>query len=125
MQTRKIIQVMVFALHLNPVTARCEDTCMVAASDDRDKLIAWYESQLAEKPYRDEDGYLKVFAKGSPLEMFNPIHESEFEGRDIFGHGIEHAWIDLDCIGRIQRDTLGGVSKERRNGKCQTLTKHR
>lgn len=102
MQTRRIIEVLVFILHLNPVTDRCESTRIVAVSDDRNKLIDWYKSQRAEKPYRDDDGYLKVFRKGSSLEMFNPIKEDEFEGRNIFGHGIEMAWVQLDAIGQLQ-----------------------
>ena len=103
MQTRILKQVLLFAIHLNPVTARCEDTIMVAVSGDRDKLIAWFESQLAEKPYRDSDGYYKVFAKGSPLEMFNPADISEIE-RDVFGVGIEEAWVNAHAIERIKND---------------------
>lgn len=103
MQIRIIEQALLFAIHLNPVTARCEDTIMVAASGDHDKLIAWYESQLVEKPYRDEDGYYKVFAKGSPLEMFNPADISEI-GRNDFGHGIEQAWVNTHAIERIKND---------------------
>jgi len=64
-------------LLLNPVTARAEYRESLYCAETREALVAFVERERAPEPYEDE-GYTKVFKKGSPLEYFN--HPDEHEG---------------------------------------------
>ena len=72
-ETRTITQVLVWKLILNPMRANTETSSLAAWSDDRDKLLQWYNSQKTE-PYTD---------KGSP----------SFEC-----HGDTHNWYKLSFL---------------------------
>jgi hypothetical protein len=43
----------------------------------------------------------KVFAKGSPLEWFNPMLEEATGTPDIYGHGIHDIWLREDEINQL------------------------
>lgn len=89
METRQVTQVKAYMLHLNPMPANFEKTNIVAISTDKQKLQEWYDGQKTE-PYQD-DNWHKVFAKGSPLEWYNPIEYSDY-------CGIQEVWTSLDEI---------------------------
>lgn len=66
------------------------------AFPDRQAAIDYINSQKVE-PYQDEPsmddyghthGYSKTFKKGSPLEWFNPLSESQMQGDLIWNQGI-------------------------------------
>ena len=83
-ETRIVEQVLVWKLILNPMTERTEAAELVAWSDDKEKLMSWYNSQLVEF-YRD-DNWGKTFSKGGILEWYNPMYQN---GEiDSFGHGL-------------------------------------
>ena len=87
-----------------------ENSNVVAWSDDKDKLRQWYESQKVE-PYAD-DGvsplsgsatkWHKSFAKGGPLEWYNPV-EWVNEGQEInsYDHGVHFEWFNEEDIEKI------------------------
>ena len=95
---------MIYVLLLNPMQGRAEDADPVAWSENREALVQFMKEQLNGEPYVEVafkyqahdtdqaaqmsgpyvetiDGYEwhKVFAKGSPLEWYNP----PAEGRGI------------------------------------------
>lgn len=70
----------IYVLSLSDMRGQVDRQRIVAVSLDPQKLQDWMESFLVE-PYEDEPSpdffgyvhpYQKVFAKGSPLEWFNP-----------------------------------------------------
>lgn len=70
----------IYVLSLSDMRGQVDRQRIVAWSLDPKKLQDWMESFLVE-PYKDEPSadffgyvrpYQKVFAKGSPLEWFNP-----------------------------------------------------
>ncbi len=106
---KTITQVLIWKLVLNPMTARTEAAELVAWSDDKDKLIEWYRSQMVE-PYVETNlsslgfhgkdyKWHKTFAKNSKLEWYNPT----FDDGSIssYGHGLHSEWIDEDALWRI------------------------
>lgn len=109
-QTRQVEQVLVWKLILNPMTAKTEHSDLVAWSEDRDKLLDWYKSQLVE-PYAEKgspsfechgDSHIwhKVFAKGSALEWYNPM-ENEQGHPNHHGQGLHNEWVDIDFLPNI------------------------
>lgn len=71
---------LIYVLSLSDMRGQVDRQRIVAVSLDPQKLQDWMESFLVD-PYRDEPSadffgyvhpYQKVFAKGSPLEWFNP-----------------------------------------------------
>lgn len=92
METRTTTEVRIFKLILNPMTANAEVRSIVAASTSYDKLVQFYNSNLAEESYRDERWY-KVFKKNSPLEWYNAVASLDLNTSNIFGHGICDEWI--------------------------------
>ena len=91
-ETRAITQAKVYALVMNPMTDRAESQRIGAVSYDKQKLIDFHNSELADEIW--EDGrFRKSFKKGSPLEWLNPIYSTEFEQRGTFGHGIMEDWV--------------------------------
>jgi len=109
-ETRSITQVKVWKLILNPMRANTEASNLVAWSEDKDKLINWYKSQLVE-PYIDADSpsfecqgnyhnWQKVFAKGSELEWYNPMDNEDYFP-NCYGQGLVSEWVDIDFIQKI------------------------
>lgn len=102
MNTRTITktEVQIFVLVLKTF-GRAEDVEIVAISDDYERLVKWYEDQLAEEPYR-EDGWNKVFKKGSVIEYNNPCSSLELNNLDLYRCGIHEEWVDMDNIDNIR-----------------------
>lgn len=98
METRTVCQTRLYALLMNNVRDRAESRTAVAVSYEPDRLIQWMESMKVPQ-YRDDHdvvdsydnshGYWKSFAKGSPLEWYNPDYI------------ISGQWFDQDCIGDV------------------------
>ena len=61
-----------------------ENIRCVKVSQNKQELIDWCNSLLAEKPYETDDRWGKVFKQGSELEWFNPVGNLEIEN-DFFG----------------------------------------
>lgn len=93
METRTITQVRIYTLALNPMTGRAEERRIVALSTDYNKLVAWYNDQLAPEPWHDRRMWCKVFRAGSPLEWFNPAYSLELNQTGPYRHGIGDMWI--------------------------------
>jgi hypothetical protein len=106
-ETRTVSQTLIWKLVLNPMTGRTEEANLMAWSDDKDKLIKWYNEQLEAEPYRDpgissfsggETSWFKVFKKGSQLEWCNPC---DLESPSHYGQGLFNEWVDNDAIPNI------------------------
>ena len=108
METRTITQVRIYKLILNPMAGRCEDGEIVAISGDYNRLVRWCEEQKAPTPYRDDDGWYRTFADGTPLHWYNPADTLELNCPDHWGHGItdewvkEDVWSNISCSGRFR-----------------------
>lgn len=101
METRTITQVRIYKLILNHMGDRCESATIVAISGDYNRLVSWYEEQKLLKPYRDEEGWYRTFADGSPLHWFNPADTLELNCPDRWGHGISDEWVYADVWNNI------------------------
>lgn len=113
-ETRQITQTKIWLLILNRMTDNTEGCSLVAVSDDRDKLLNWYNSERASEPYystgtnsfpakgdfpasyNGEHKYYKVFKLSSPLEWFNPMKDENQP--DHWGHGIKSEWVNEDSL---------------------------
>lgn len=103
METRQKIEYKVYALNLSDMRGGVDKSRPIVVFDDLNNLKNWYENQLAEKKYLDEDRWYKVFKKGSPLEWFNPLSPINQQDDDkfkvvswhdaAFGGVTEH-WVD-------------------------------
>jgi hypothetical protein len=109
-ETRNIEQTLIHKLIMNPMMGNTESSTLIAWSDDRDKLINWYNDQFADEPYctvgensfpakgdfpaqySGQHKYYKVFKIGSLLEWYNPI--DGFEETNHHGQGIQIEWVD-------------------------------
>lgn len=96
MEARSITQVRIYKLILNHMGDRCESATIVAISGDYNRLVSWYEEQKLPEPYRDENGWYRTFADGSPLHWFNPADSLELNCPDHWGHGITDEWVNED-----------------------------
>lgn len=96
MEARSVTQVRIYKLILNPMAGRCEAGEIVAISGDYNRLVSWYEEQKLPTPYRDDGGWYRTFAEGSPLHWYNPADSLELNYPDYFGHGITDEWINED-----------------------------
>lgn len=108
METRTKTEYEVFFLMLNPMRYQAEAWQCVAISDDRQKLIDWYNS-LKVDLYIEEcesnfnsglQAFRKVFKKNSPLEWMNPCSESFVPSH--FGHGITKHWVDEETLRNLK-----------------------
>ena len=101
METRYIMQYHVYGLILNPMRGSFEEQRLVALAGSKEALLQWHDAYLVE-PYYDEESdipdtygnfhkWYKCFAKGSPLEWFNPIQDN---GRII------DEWLTLEGFRR-------------------------
>ena len=101
MKTRTITQVEVYKLVLNSIYHRAESGTIVAISTDYDKLVDWYNGQLSEESYTDENGYIHYFNKNSILYSYNPCPSVLLNDLDVFDHGISNVWVDIEDYGNI------------------------
>ena len=98
METRTVEQVLIYYLVLNPMRDRTEAANIVAISYEKQKLIDWYNSEKADKPYEDNN-WSKSFKKEGSLEWYNPVnfgYDAENFEPNHFGHGIRSEWIIND-----------------------------
>lgn len=93
MEARTITQLHIFYLVLNTF-GRCEDSEIVAISDERQKLVDFYYSQLLEEGYRDSNGFFHSFKEGI-LHNYNPP-SCDITSTDWYGNGIHDEWVNED-----------------------------
>jgi hypothetical protein len=74
-----------YALILNPMRGRTEEQRVLAVSDSREELKAFWLGELAPEPYLDGQ-WSRVYRSG-PLEWFNPPWAMEGDV-DSSGNGI-------------------------------------
>lgn len=90
--------------------SNAETSNLVAWSDDKDKLLNWYRLHLV-NPYIEygdpsfethghSHSWHKVFAKGSPLEWYNPM-DFEDGTPNCFGQGLYSEWVDMENLPHI------------------------
>lgn len=74
---------------------RCEGRSIAAVSDDRQKLIDFYNNNLLsyDKRYRDDGGMYRSFKNG-PLHNFNPPMNEEF---------IKDEWVTVGELDRARQ----------------------
>lgn len=94
METRTITQVKMYVLVLNPMTGQAEGAEAVAMSDDRQRLVNWYNSQKAPERYNDDERWNKMFIKGGPLEWFNGLSNIDSDVIETFGQGVHETWAE-------------------------------
>ena len=114
METRTIQQVLIHKLIMNPMNARTEESDLVAWSTDKDTLINWYNSEIAEESYSDvQENYgfensvktwHKTFKKGSQLEWYNPLYN--LEDINHYGQGIQKEWVNEELLPNIENRFL-------------------
>lgn len=93
-------EVQIFVLVLSTF-GRPEDIEVVAISDNYERLVLWYEDQLAEDPYMI-GRWTKAFKKGSVIEYNNPCSSLELNDLDPYRCGIHEEWVDIDNINNIR-----------------------
>ncbi len=98
MVTRTVVEAAIYVLRLNPMRCEFERIDIAAVSTDRDKLLNWYNEQLAPEMWVDSslrkiDGhdYRKFFKAGSPLEWYNPIATHQ---HDL----IRVEWVNMEDL---------------------------
>lgn len=95
METRKITQVKIYTLKMNPMTGKAETVRPVSSAYEKQKLIDLYNSSNAPERYVDNEKWHKSFKNGTPLEWFNPIINPDEDFKpDWRGIGIHEVWID-------------------------------
>ena len=102
MEIRQIAEVHIYVLVLN--TFGSAESCEIAAiSDDYQKLVDFYNSQLLpmNDQFRDEFGFLRSFKEGL-LYNLNPCHSLELNDNAPFGHGIHDEWVNVCNLDRIR-----------------------
>jgi len=101
-ETRTVTQVKIWTLIMNPVYGRLEDRQMVAWSDDKEKLVDYYNQSKVES-YQEESGrgdghkYYLNFSPTSLMHKFNPLDTPDLHPND-WGHGIFWEWVDSEII---------------------------
>lgn len=93
METRTITQVLIYKLVVNNIQNRAESCTLKAIAYEYDKLIAWYQEQLATEPFTDEEKWHRTFKQDSPLYWFNPINFFGIDEPGNFGQGIYTEWV--------------------------------
>jgi hypothetical protein len=73
-----------YVLVLNPMRGRTEEQRMLAASENREELLAAWRGEEVQ-PYTDGE-WRRVYRKGGPLEWFNPPFSDG--DADHYGNGI-------------------------------------
>lgn len=98
MEIRQITQVKVYILVLNPMQDRNKAIHhQVAMATDKNKIIEWYNNEIAEEPYTDNERWHKLFKKGSVLEWYNP---AQIESIGYSQEGIHEGWINFNDFER-------------------------
>lgn len=105
MEIRTVTEVRIYILTLNEMHSRAEYGEHVAISTEYNNLVNYYNANLLEEGFRDEDGYLHSFKEG-PLFNFNPCMSLELNNLDIFGFGIQDKWINQDILGNLNNIIL-------------------
>lgn len=100
METRTVQECRIYVMVLNTFGSSKSGE-IAAVSDDYIRLVDWYKAQFADEPYR-EDGWYKVFKKGSPIEYNNPIYNIELNDVNHWNHGIHDEWVPLNSIQDIK-----------------------
>jgi hypothetical protein len=105
METRGKTEYKLYILELAEMHGGVDKASVVAIFTEYQKLKDYYNSQLAEKPYKDKGinmndnsgnyVYQKVFKKGSPLEWYNPANNLEIKSYQecSFG-GVRVEWFE-------------------------------
>lgn len=97
-EKRTIEQTKIYFLVMNDMrSAQIENAGMAAWSDDKEKLVAWYNEQL--DGWRDGD-WGKAFRKDSPLEWRNPVNLEKIH----MGQGLFAQWIDDIAISKMPQN---------------------
>ena len=106
-ETRTVTQVKIWKLIMNPVWDRLESRQIVVWSDDKEKLVNYYNQSKVE-PYQEESGrggghkwYLN-FSPTSFMHKFNPLDTPSLDPND-WGHGIFWEWVDSEIIDGIDQ----------------------
>lgn len=102
METRQITEVHIYVLVLNTVGAA--ESCEIAAvSDDYQKLVDFYNSQLlpVNERFRNNVGFFRSFKEG-PLYDLNPCNSLELNDTSQFRHGIHDEWVNANNLDWIR-----------------------
>lgn len=108
MKKRTITQVLIYKLVLNAMTGRMENAQLVAISTDKNKLIEYYNGELAPESYQDGQ-WAKSFKQSSELEWFNKIEfldDASFDQCNDYGHGIQEEWVEEAALDNIPAHIL-------------------
>lgn len=102
METRQITEAHIYVLVLNTFE-HAEERTIAAVSDDYQKLVDFYNSQLlsSNDQFRDELGFFHSFKEG-PLHNLNPCHSLKLNDNASFGHGIHDEWVNVCNLDRIR-----------------------
>lgn len=105
METRQKTEYKLYVLELADMRGNVDKAHVVAVFENYDKLVSFYNSQLADAPYVDEPSpdhfgnthsYSKVFKKGSTLEWYNAPMSLEVKNyRDRGFGGVGEDWVDF------------------------------
>lgn len=95
METRQITQVHIYFIVLNGVYDRCEDRNIVAVSDDKNRLMEFYNNNLLppDNRFRDNAGMFRSFKEG-PLYNYNPGYNL----KEIF----KDEWISMEELNNVK-----------------------
>ena len=108
-QTRTIQQVLIHKLVMNPMRGNTENSVLVAWSDDKEKLVNFYNNEKVERytnegpgsfaVHGDTHNWYKTFRLGGILEWYNPI--DCFDQPNHYGQGIQQEWVDEEILPNI------------------------
>jgi hypothetical protein len=105
-QTRTVTETLFYLLVLNNMTGNTEGATLVAMSDDRERLVNWYNEQMAPELVKEEGKpsfpshgeshtWHKTFKVGGPLEWYNP---ADLDKVNHYGHGIQEQWCQEENV---------------------------
>ena len=103
MEIRTKKEVKIYVLRLNSIFANYENSVIVAISTEYEKLCEFYNSNLLDEGYRDNEGFYRSFKEGR-LYDFNPPPYGIDLAIDDYGHGISEEWINMEVF--IDNDTV-------------------
>ena len=108
METRETTEYKVYVLYLADMRGGVDKAKPVAVFDELQELKDFYNSQLADEPYKDtpsSDDYgnirtwHKVFKEDSILEWYNPVNSDLEDKADTYDNmlcfgGVQSQWVD-------------------------------
>ena len=97
MEIRTIEEVKIYVLRLNSIFDNYEDSVIAAISTEYEKLCEFYNSNLLNEGYRDDEGFYHTFKEGK-LYNFNPSPYDTDLAVDDYGHGISEEWINMEVF---------------------------